>query len=322
MNFDFGEILSRAFRITWKHKVLWFFSALPTLLSFLIFPIVFLPIFLSDFDPYSEPFFVDQPVYILLFIGFSLVVSALSVVLYAISSSSVTLGVLQVDGGAEKLGVGKMFDDSKPYWWRVLGVTLLIGLGISIFFMVIFGCISLFGAVTVGLGFICMMPLFLVIYPVMMVLYGFIEVSQAAVVIDDIGVTDAIRRGWDVVKANFWRILLISFIVYMGISLLSSIIVLPFMTPFFFFPLIMEGGQFEITPRTMMTFTGCFSLILLPVMALIQGVGITFLKAAYAITYLQLTRGTNGEDEIKPDDNNPIEPEDNNKTIIASRPNA
>jgi len=322
MNFDFGEILSRSFRITWRHKVLWFFSALPILLSFLIFPVVFLPIFLSDFDPYSEPFFVDQPVYILLFIGFSIFISALSVVLYAISSSSVTLGVLQVDGGAEKLGVGEMFDDSKPYWWRVLGVTVLIGLGISLFFMVIFGCISLFGAVTVGLGFICMMPLFLVIYPIMMVLYGFIEVSQAAVVIDDIGVTDAIRRGWDLVRANFLRILLISFIVYMGISLLSSIIVLPFMTPFFFFPLIMEGGQFEITPRTMMTFTGCFSLILLPVMGLIQGVGITFLKASYAITYLQLTRGTNGDDEIKPDDNSPIEPEDSNKTIIASRPNA
>jgi len=288
MDFDFGEILTRALKITWKHKVLWLFSAMPTIMSFLFVPFMFLPIFFSETDPYREPFFVDQPVYVLLFIGFSLFISALSVVLYGISSSAVTLGVLQVDGGTEKLGTGKLFEDSKPYWWRVLGVLLLIGIGISFIFMVIFGCMTMIGTVTVGLGFICMMPLFLVIYPIMMVLYGFIEISQAAVVVDDIGVTDAIRRGWELVKVNFWRILLISFIVYMGISILSSIIVLPFMTPFFFFPFLMEGGQFEPNPRTMMLFMGGFSLILFPVMAVIQGITITFLKSTYMIVYLSL----------------------------------
>jgi len=288
MDFDFGEILTCALKITWKHKVLWLFSAMPTIVSFLFVPFMFLPIFFSETDPYREPFFVDQPVYVLLFIGFSLFISALSVVLYGISSSAVTLGVLQVDGGTEKLGTGKLFEDSKPYWWRVLGVLLLIGIGISFIFMVVFGCMTMIGTVTVGLGFICMMPLFLVIYPIMMVLYGFIEISQAAVVVDDIGVTDAIRRGWELVKVNFWRILLISFIVYMGIRILSSIIVLPFMTPFFFFPFLMEGGQFEPNPRTMMLFIGGFSLILFPAMALIQGVTITFLKSTYTIVYLSL----------------------------------
>jgi len=288
MNFDFGEILTRAVKIAWKHKILWLYSALPVILSFLFVPFMFLPIFFSETDPYREPFFVDQPVYVLLFIGFSLFISALSVVMYGISSSAVTLGVLQVDGGTERLEVGKLFEDSKPYWWRVLGVLLLIGIGISFIFMVIFGCMTMVGAVTVGLGFICMMPLFLVIYPIMMVLYGFIEISQAAVVVDDIGVTDAIRRGWELVKVNFWRILLISFIVYMGISILSSIIVLPFMTPFFFFPFLMEGGQFEPNTRTMMLFMGGFSLILFPVMAVIQGITITFLKSTYMIVYLSL----------------------------------
>jgi len=288
MNFDFGEILTRALKITWKHKVLWPFSAMPTMVSFLFVPFMFLPIFFSKTDPYREPFFVDQPVYVLLFIGFSLFISALSVVLYGISSSAVTLGVLQVDSGTDKLGTGKLFEDSKPYWWRVLGVLLLIGIGISFIFMVVFGCMTMIGAVTVGLGFICMMPFFLVIYPIMMVLYGFIEISQAAVVVDDIGVTDAIRRGWELVKVNFWRILLISFIVYMGISILSSIVVLPFMTPFFFFPFLMEGGQFEPNLRTIMLFMGGFSLILIPVMAVIQGVTITFLKSTYTIVYLSL----------------------------------
>ena len=43
MNFDFGEVLTRAFQITWKNKILWLFSALPTLVTFLVFPIMYVP---------------------------------------------------------------------------------------------------------------------------------------------------------------------------------------------------------------------------------------------------------------------------------------
>lgn len=299
MNFDFGEILTRAGQITWKHKILWLFSALPVLLSFLILPLVFLPIFLSDFDPYGEPFFVDQPAYILLFIGFSFFISILSFVLYAISSSSVTVGVVQVEGGIEKLETAKLFDDGKKYWMRILGVMLLIGLAISLVFLVIFGCMSLIGAVTMGLGFICMQPLFLLMYPVMIVLYGFIEESQDAVVVDDLGVTDAIRRGWELVKGNFWRILLISFIVYLGVGILSSIVVAPFMIPFFFMPFFMDVTQPQTDMRAMMLVTGGISLLLVPVMALVQGVSITFLKTTYTLVYLRLTRSAESQSLIR-----------------------
>ncbi len=289
MNFDFGEVLTRAGQITWKHKILWLFSALPTLLSFLIFPVVFLPIFLSDFDPYGEPFFVDQPVYIFLFIGFSLFISALSIALYGISSSSVTVGVIQVEGGTEKLGTAGLFDDGKKYWLRILGVMLLIGFGVALVFLVIFGCFTLVGAVTMGLGFICLQPLFLLMYPLMLVIYGIVEESQVAVVVDNLGVTDAIRRGWELVKANFWRIALISLIVYLGITILSSIVMIPFMIPFFFMPFFMQDAS-SFDPRTMMLAAGGFSLLILPVMALVQGITITFLKATYAIIYLRLTK--------------------------------
>lgn len=289
MNFDFGEILTRAGQITWKHKILWLFSALPVLLSFLIFPLVFLPIFLTDFDSYNQPFFVDQPIYILLFIGFSFFISILSFALSIISSSSVTLGVVQVEGGAEKLETAKLFEDGRKFWVRILGVMLLVGLAVSLVFLVIFGCMTLFGALTMGLGFICMQPLFLLMYPLMLVLYGIIEESQAAVIVDDLGVTDAIQRGWELVRANFWRILLISLIVYLGISILGGIVAIPFMIPFFFLPFFMEGSSgFDM--RTVMLITGGFTLLLLPVMALVQGIGMTFLKTTYALVYLRLTK--------------------------------
>lgn len=309
MNFDLGEVLSRAFQITWKHKILWLFSALPVLLSFLIFPVVFLPIIFTDFGSGREPFFVNEPIYIFLFIGFSIIVSLLSYVLYGIASSSVMLGVVRAEGGAERLQATELFNDGKPYWWRVLGVLLLVGLAVSVVFLLIFGCMALAGTVTMGLGFICLQPLVLLMYPLMIVLYGFIEESQAAVIVDDLGVTDAIKRGWELVRANFWRIILVSLIVYLGIGFLSSIVMVPFMIPFFFFPFFMDGSQFEMNIRTMMLIFGGFSLLLIPIMALVQGVTITFLKSTYTLVYLRLTRKPDSDEEPKPDEGD--------KTIIA-----
>ena len=292
MNFDFGEILSSAFQVTWRRKILWVFSALPILLSFLIFPLMFVPIFFMDNGSFNDPFFVNEPVYVVLFVAFSIFISLVSYGLYGVSSSAVILGAVRADGdneAGEQFTFNELFNGSKPYWWRVLGVLLLVGLGISLVFMVIFGCMSLIGMVTVGLGFICLFPLMLLMYPAMMVLYGFIEISQVGVVADDLGVTDAIQRGWELVRANLWRIVLISLVVYFGVGLLSGIVMFPFMIPFFFLQAFMES-QSNFEPRTMMLFMGGFGLIFFPIMALVQGVGITFMKSAYTLVYLRLTK--------------------------------
>lgn len=290
MNFDFGEILARAFQITWKHKILWVFSALPTLVSFLIFPIMFIPIFFLEEGSYNTPFFVESPVYGILFFLFFIFIMLFSYVLYGVSSSAVILGTVRGDGDVERFTFRELFNDSKPYWWRVLGVLLLLGLSISLVFLVIFGCMSIFGAVTIGLGYICMVPLMLLMYPAMMVLYALIEESQVAVVVDELGVTDAIKRAWELVRENFWRIVLISLVVYFGVSILSSVIMVPFMLPFFFIPFFMDSGMTDFTPRTMMLFMGGFSLLFIPVMALVQGIGLTFMKSTYTLVYLRLTK--------------------------------
>lgn len=301
MNFDLGEILTRAFQITWRHKVLWLFNALPVLVSLLILPMMFVPmIFLGD-GSFGGPYFMEEPVYIILFLLFSIGVTLLSFVLYGISSSAVILGTKQADEDTENFTFKSLFNDSKPYWWRVVGVVLLLSLGVSIVFAVIFGCMALFGAVTVGLGFICAAPLMLLIYPVMMVLYSIIEESQVAVVADELGVIDAVKRGWELVRANFWRILLISLVVYLGISILSSVVMLPLMSPMFLIPFFLDGGT-EFNPRTMMLFMGGFSSIFIPVMALVQGVMVTLLKSTYTLVYLRLT---------KPRDNAPVVLEEN-----------
>ncbi|GAB4457198.1 MAG: hypothetical protein Kow0070_08730 [Anaerolineales bacterium] len=288
MNFDFGEVLTRAGQITWKHKILWLFSALPTLAGALILPLILFLFLFTDFDRYSEPRFVEEPLFLVVFFVGIVVVSLLSFALYVISSASVTFGVLRAEDGAEKLGAAELFKDSQKYWLKVLGVMLLTSIVVSVGFLIFFGCLTLFDVVTMGLGFICIQPLIILLYPLSLVVYGIIEEALAAAVADNLDVIAAIQRGWELVKANFWRILPLSFIVYFAISLLSGFVVMPFMFPFFFAPFFMGGA--EPDPRTIMLFASGLSLLMIPLMALVQGVGITFLKASYLITYLRLTR--------------------------------
>lgn len=293
MTFDIGEVLSRAIQITWRNKVLWLFSALPVVVSFLILPVMIVPMIFLGTDSSGTPVIFENPVFIVVFVLANILISVLSFALYIAGTSSLTLGIIRAENGDDVLPFRELLKDGMKYFTRILGVGLLIGVGVSLVFTVIFFGLALFGSVTAGIGFICAQPLILLMYPAMMVLYALIEQSNAAVVADDLGVMDAISKAWSLLKAHFWRILLISLIVYIGVSIVSSIVVIPFMMPMFFFPFLLEPSQVEESMRTFGLVMAAFGVILLPVMALVQGVAITFMKSTYVLVYLRLTRSSN-----------------------------
>ncbi|MCC6499227.1 MAG: hypothetical protein IT313_03055 [Anaerolineales bacterium] len=291
MTFDIGEVLSRAGQITWRNKVLWLFSALPVAVNFLIFPAMVVPMFLLGFDSDGTPIIFENPILIVGFMLGNILISVLTFVAYTAGSSSLTLGIVRAEDGDGSLLFRDLAKDGVKYFVRILGIGLLVSVSSSLVFTVIMFGLVLFGFVTMGIGFICAQPLILLMYPLMMLLYALIEQSNAAVVADDLSVTDAIAQAWNLLKANFWRILLLSIIVYFAVSILSSVLVVPFMIPFFFFPILFtEPSQVESTFRLFGWIMLAFGVILLPVMALVQGVAITFMKSAYILTYLRLTR--------------------------------
>jgi hypothetical protein len=154
----------------------------------------------------------------------------------------------------------------------------------------LFGCMMLFGMATLGLGMICLQPLYLLMYPAMLLAYALVEESQAAVVADRLDVFQAIARGWALMRLHFWKFALITLIIYLGIFILGMIVSLPFMIPFFFLPLVMgnlqESFDFQKFGWVMMG----FSLVMLPFLALFQGIAMTFMKSAFMVIYLRLTR--------------------------------
>jgi len=293
MNFEIGEVLSRAVQITWRYKIFWGFIILPMLAGFLIVPLTLTPIFLMDGGSFDSPSYFENPVFIVIFIGLHLILVLVSLVLTVLGYSALTLGIVRVERGEEGLTFKGLLQDGMKYFRRMLGVMLLLAVGVSLLFFSIFAGGALFGMVTAGIGFICIQPLILAMYPVIMVLNSLIEQSQAAIVVDDLGVTQAVGKGWELLKANFWRFVLISLIIYLGIGFVSGIVTMPFMLPFFFLPFLMDSSFFDSGPRTLGLVMAGSMLILLPVMVLVQGVTITFMKSTYILVYLRLTRSPN-----------------------------
>jgi len=292
LNFDIGEILARASQITWRHKVLWVFNIFPILFGFLFVPIVFIPTFFIG--PYSlfRQGTIDASYFLSLFTGINLVLILLSVLLYAIGAASSSLGILRVENGQAQLPFRDLLQDGLEYFWHILGVTLLVGGAASLVLLPVFGCMTLFSAATRGLGLACLMPVLFFLYPAMLMAYSLIELSQAAVIADKRNTISAIVRSWALIRLYFWRFVWFSMVLYVGVFLLSMIFFLPLSIPFLFLLLRMQGPLAGFDAQRFGEALIGLSLVLLPILALVQGVALTFIKASFMNIYLRLTRST------------------------------
>jgi len=286
---DIGEVLTRAWQITWKHKVLWGISVLPFLIAFLLFPFWLFIVFTEDFSPDRIEGWVESPTFILVGSLLYVLLIVVSIFLQIMSRSAATLGTFRAEMGRQPVTFTDLLKDGSQYFWRVLGVLLLIGLVVIAFFLVFFGCMAVLSAVTMGIALICFQPLFLLMIPFFLLVMAVMEQAEAAVIADGMSVIDSVKRGYELVWSNLVSYALITIIVYFGINILISFVALPFMIPMFFFMMRnMESGMMDF--NGMMRMQAVFGVVILPVMALLQSLALTYLKSAMMVIYLRLTR--------------------------------
>jgi len=291
VNVELGEVLARAWNITWKNKVLWVVSALPILVSFLIFPIWLFMAFTDRFDPTEMPRLFENPVLIVLAVFFYLIVFAVSFFLQIVSRSSATLGIYRAEAGIQPITFVDLIKDGFRYFLRILGISLLAALAYMAFMLVFLACTTVASVVTLGLASICLQPLFLLLFPLILLLMAFMEQAEAAVVVDGMGVMDAAKRGYELVRGNLLTFALITIVIYFGMSILMSIIIFPFMIPMFF--LMMRNiGTGMPDFNNMFRIQALFMVVMFPVMGVLQGVMMTYLKSAMMVAYLRLTRSS------------------------------
>ena len=286
MKFDLGEVISWGVQFTWKQKLLWVLGGLPTLLGFLYLPFAVIPAFLNNrqfqegLALFSEPFFIVFSVLL------ALCIAGLYLIVHAWVSAVLTEAVAEVEAGAIPLTWRTLLTKSRPYIWRMLGVLLATSVGLFGIYTALMLLMTAFGVLTAGIGFICIQPFLILLLPVMLLVIAFIEQSQAAVVMDDLGVKQAIIQGWQIVRQNLWQFALLAVVVYFGLTALSSLLMIPLFVPFMLLPIILQNVQTtRLDPQTVSLIFAGLGLFLLPIMAFLQGVTMTFLKATFAHAY-------------------------------------
>ncbi len=294
MNFNFGEVLSRAGQITWKYKNLWLagiviglIGIIPALISLTLSPSLF------SFTDSSE---VNGQLPSILWVnGLTIFVSILSIPIYVIAMAIPSLGTLRLEKGSETLNFGELIKGTLPYFWRILGVLLLVWLGTFIVMLAFMACAVVLSMVTFGIGSLCIFP---VLIPLVILVLAMMEQGMAAVLVDDLGVSNALQRAWELIKKNLGVMALMSIIIYLGSMIAGMIISVPMMIPMFGFMTNTMGSEpdiqsFERLFHNMMLWMLAFS----PLYAVFQGVLLTFMQSAWTLTYMRLT---------KPQDNAPV----------------
>lgn len=303
MNFNFGEILTRAWQITWKYKVLWIFGILAGCTKgggagsgggggntgYSTGPSDFnAPPELERFIHQMENFvnWVEDNLwlFIAIMVLVFLVLFVISTFLGTIGRIGLIKGSYQAEMGAETLAFGELFSTSMPFFWRVFGLSFLIGLAFFVFFVPLI----LFGVLTAGVGFLCILPLLCLLIPVGMVVGIIIEQANRAIVLENLGIFDGLKRGWEIARSNIGPMIIMALILFgisfvLGIIIALPIFIIVFPTIFAF--AIGEGRSF--TP--LYVALACICLYA-PVSWVLNGVLTTYTQSAWTLTYMHLTQ--------------------------------
>ncbi len=304
---NYGEILSKAWKTIWKHKILWLFGVLAgcaasggggggggagggSSTSFTIQPgsLDFLAPSTQAWLNDLGQFIVDVPVWVwvLLVIGLVAVGFFLSVA-FLMAGSLGQAGVIagtsmadQADPEDKPLSFGTIFNALKPHYWKVFLFNIGFRLAGFIVTIVLILPIILLAVCTCCLGLLLLVPIGWLIDT----LVNFVVI---AIIEENIGVFEAIGRAWKVITRNLLSVLVMFLILGVGGLIVGLIIGLPLLIiPV---PLvanvIITGGQ-AITVGLVISLL--FSLVLIPPIVFLAGVLRAFILASWTLTYRRL----------------------------------
>ncbi len=227
---DYLKILKRAYQITIKHKFLWLFGFLVALTSGGInFNLNFSSQGMGDqFPKIAEgigDFVIINWILILIILVFLFLLFLAFWILSIFSQSALIGCVNKIDRG-ESTGMKDGFIIGKTYFWRMLGLSLLIGIIIFLSVLILGGPVVLLFVYKLWLRAVVLLLLALLILIPEIVLFSLIlKYAQRYIVIARKGIFESIKLSFVMIKKNLGPTILIALIL-IGISLLVGIAML------------------------------------------------------------------------------------------------
>ena len=297
-NFNFGEVLTRAWQIIWKHKVLWIFGILASCArssgggssgggnSGYRTGSGDTPFSTGQFERIMSQIenFLENNWWIIIAVALAIIL--LSFVLYFLGMMGrigLIKGAAQADKGAEHLSFGELWAESMPFFWRIFGLNFLIGLA----FLVILIPLALFGIVTAGIGFLCIIPLLCIMIPLGWVVTVIIEQAQNAIVLEDLGILDGLKRGWEIVKSNAVPMIIMGLILAVGGGILGVIVAFPILIAVI--PLVIGATALRESLTPLYIAAAC-CVAYFPVLIFFNGLLTAYIQTSWTLTYLRLTQ--------------------------------
>jgi hypothetical protein len=302
---DIGEVLSSAWRIIWKHKVLWIFGLLAGCASgggngggqgagsVSNSP---------EFPGLERYFYNISDWQVALLIGVIIFVVLLIVLLVVVLSTvgriGLVRGTMMADEGVVSLSFGELFRGSAPYFWRVLGLNLLVALVILLVVTMLVIFMALAGIVTFGIALLCLLPFICVLVPLGWFVGIIIEQANVALVADNVGIMEALRRGWDVTKNNLGSVIVMGLILILGGGLIGFMLAAPFVL--IITPLVV-ALSFGSNANLGVSIALICGILYLPVLLALGGALQAYIGSAWTLTYLRLTGRRPGTIEVAPE---------------------
>jgi hypothetical protein len=295
---NYGEVLTRAWKIVWKFKILWIFGILASCgtgsgnggggnnVSYQFSN--------GELPPQVEQFFgnfdrfANEMWWIFgLILCLTCVLVLLVIFLSTIGKIALIKGTLKAEEGAERMGFVELFNASTPYFWRVFGMSILLFFGF--FVVVMFGVLVFMAAAmaTLGIALICLLPLCCLMIPVMWAVGVILEQAYIAIVVEERGIADGLSRGWEVAKSHWEPMLVMGVILIFGGAIVGLIIAVPIFLVMFplLFTLGITGGD-SMAPLAV---GGICFLLYLPVLILASGIIKAYVQSAWTLTFLRVT---------------------------------
>lgn len=303
---DFGKILSRSWEIIWKHKVLWIFGIFASCAqggggggSGQGFNYSTDSGQTGDLPPQLERFFLQIqryfdttpeetmiPIAIAVICGFILL-GLLFWVLSVYGKAGLIHGAFRAESGG-MLTFSALSSASFAVLLRVLGLNFLLGLvPLAIGLLFAFLAVTA-GIFTFGIGLLCLIPLICVLIPLGFAYAVFIEMSNVALIGENLGVMEAITRGWEVFRNNLGSLIVMALILLVGGFIVSIIISLPVIVVFAPVVIGVISGAEEAFGRGLLISVICLVLAL-PVLILANGILQGYIQTAWSLTYMQLS---------------------------------
>lgn len=284
MKFDYGNVLSSTLQITWRHKSFWLFMIVPLLISFLLFGIFAAPPFFPELSGEQETVFL---VIWIVALVLGIVVSAAAGTVGIISLS---LGILRIERGEGSTTFMDLLRDGFQYFWRALGVILILQLTIGAVFTLFFLFIAFLTAVTMGMAAICLQPVMILLTPLSFLVLAVMNGGILAVMDEGLGAWEAVKRAFEVIREHVWKFIILIFITYFGTTIITSILLFPAMFPAMLAPLAMEAGE-----RVFMLIFILLFLLFFSFMGFLSGVSGVFMTTALELAYLRLAKPAGDE---------------------------